>query len=87
MVERGAQGTDEDFEQVMAYLMAHYGRINVNRGTVQDLETVLKLPEKDATAIVEYRKTNGPFTDFDALTKVPGINAEALSQNRDAVSF
>jgi competence protein ComEA len=87
MVERGAQGTDEDFEQVMSYLMAHYGRINVNRGTVQDLETVLKLPEKDAAAIVEYRKTNGPFTDFEALTKVPGINADALSQNRDAVSF
>ena len=87
MVERGAQGTDEDFNQVMDYLMTHYGRINVNRGTVKDLETVLKIPEKDAEAIVEYRKTNGPFTDFEALTKVPGINAEALSQTRDAVSF
>jgi competence protein ComEA len=87
MVERGAQGTDEDFNGVLEYLVSHYGRINVNRGTTKDLETVLKLSEKDAEAIVGYRKDNGPFTDFETLAKVPGIDVETLKQNRDAISF
>jgi cytochrome c5 len=87
MVERGAQGTDEDFERIMDYLIGHYGRINVNRGAPKDLATVLKISEKDAESIVGFRKDNGPFADFDALLKVPGIDADALQQHRDAVSF
>jgi competence protein ComEA len=87
MVERGAQGTDDDFAAVLDYLVTHYGRVNVNRGTAKDLSTVLKIPEKDADAIVAFRTANGPFTDFDALAKVPGVDIEALKQSRDAVSF
>jgi competence protein ComEA len=87
MVERGAQGTDDDFAAVQDYLVTRYGRVNVNRGTAKDLSTVLKIPEKDADAIVAFRTANGPFTDFDALAKVPGLDVEALKQSRDAVSF
>ncbi|MDQ3212451.1 MAG: helix-hairpin-helix domain-containing protein [Acidobacteriota bacterium] len=87
MVERGAQGSDEDFDAVLEYLMSHYGRVNVNRAAPEDLGAVLKLSEKDAQAIVAYRSENGPFADFEALTKVPGIDVEVLAKNRDAVSF
>jgi competence protein ComEA len=87
MIERGAQGTDEDFAAVQDYLVSHYGRINVNRGTAADLATVLKIPQKDAEAIVAFRTANGPFTDFDALAKVPGLDLDTLKQNRDAISF
>jgi len=87
MVERGAQGTDDDFAEIMDYLVGHYGRINVNRGTAKDLATVLKVSEKDAEAIVAFRTANGPFTDFDGLAKVPGIDMDTLKQNRDAISF
>jgi competence protein ComEA len=87
MVERGAQGTDEDFAAVQDYLVTHYGRVNVNRGTAKDLSTVLKIPQKDADAIVAFRTANGPFTDFDALAKVPGLDIDTLKQSRDAISF
>jgi competence protein ComEA len=87
MVERGAQGSDDDFAAVQDYLVTHYGRVNVNRGTAKDLATVLKIPEKDADAIVAFRTANGPFTDFDALAKVPGVDVAALTQSRDAISF
>jgi competence ComEA-like helix-hairpin-helix protein len=49
--------------------------------------TVLGITEKDANAIAEYRKANGEFKDFDALTKVPGIDLEKLNKGRDAISF
>jgi len=87
MVERGAQGTDEDFAAVQDYLVSHYGRVNINRGTAKDLTTVLKISDKDADAIVAFRTANGPFTDFDALAKVPGLDIDTLKQNRDAISF
>ena len=87
MVERGAQGSDDDFAAVLEYLVTHYGRINVNRGAVKDLATVLKISDKDAEAIAAFRKDNGPIADFETLSKVPGIDAEKLAQSRDAISY
>ena len=87
MIERGAQGTDDDFNEVMEYLISHYGRINVNKATPKDLAKVVRISDKDAETIVAFRKENGPFTDIDALSKVPGIDVAALKQNLDAISF
>jgi competence ComEA-like helix-hairpin-helix protein len=87
MIDRGAQGTDEDFTAAELYLLRISGRVNVNRAVSKDLVDVLGLTEKDADAIAEYRKANGDFKDFDELCKVPGIDLEKLKQGRDAVSF
>jgi competence ComEA-like helix-hairpin-helix protein len=40
-----------------------------------------------AGAIVAYRKQHGPFEDFEALLKVPGLNRDALEKKRDAITF
>ncbi len=48
---------------------------------------MLGISDKDAEAIVEYRKANGEIKDFDALSKVPGIDLEKLKQGRDAITF
>ena len=87
MIERGAAGTDEDFAAAEQYLLRVSGRVNVNRALSNDIVDVLGLTQKDADAILEYRKSNGEFQDFDGLCKVPGIDLEKLKQGRDAVSF
>ena len=87
MIERGAAGTDEDFTAAQQYLLRVSGRVNVNRALSTDIVDVLGLTQKDADAILEYRKSNGEFKDFDELCKVPGIDLEKLKQGRDAVSF
>jgi competence ComEA-like helix-hairpin-helix protein len=87
MIERGAEGTDDDFVAAEQYLLRTSGRVNVNRALSKDIVAVLGLTEKDADAIAEYRKTNGDFKDFDELCKVPGIDLEKLKQGHDAVSF
>jgi competence protein ComEA len=87
MVERGAQGTDDDFTAVMEYLITHYGRINVNKAPAKDLAKVVRISDKDAETIVAFRKENGPFKDLDTLCTVPGIDVAALKQNLDAISF
>lgn len=87
MIDRGAQGTSDDFTTAEEYLLRVSGRVNVNRATSKDMATVIGITQKDADAIAEYRKANGDFKDFDALAKVPGIDLEKLNKGRDAISF
>jgi len=87
MMERGAQVSDDDFTEVMDYLLRHYGRINVNKAEAEDLAVVAGLSKKDAEAIVRYRDAQGDFPDFDALAKVPEIDIEKLNQAREAITF
>ena|SRR5689334_1440836 len=87
MIDRGAEGTSDDFTTAEEYLLRVSGRVNVNRAATKDMVTVLGVTQKDADAIIEYRKANGEFKDFDSLAKVPGIDLEKLNKARDAVSF
>ena len=87
MIDRGAEGTSDDFTTAEEYLLRVSGRVNVNRATTKDMVTVLAITEKDADAIAEYRKANGEIKDFDALAKVPGIDLDKLNKARDAISF
>jgi len=87
MIDRGAEGTSEDFTTAEEYLLRVSGRVNVNRAQAKDIVSVLSVTQKDADAIMEYRKTNGEFKDFEALCKVPGIDLEKLKQGRDGIAF
>jgi competence ComEA-like helix-hairpin-helix protein len=87
MIERGALGTDEDFTAAEEYLMKVSGRVNVNRAAPADIAKVLGIPDKQASAIVDYRKANGDFADFDALCKVPGLDVDKLKTEQEAISF
>ena len=87
MIDRGAEGTADDFTAAEEYLLRVSGRVNINRALSKDIVVVLGLPQKDADAIGEYRKANGDFKDFDDVCKVPGIDVEKLKQGRDAISF
>jgi competence ComEA-like helix-hairpin-helix protein len=87
MGARGANVTPESSAVIAKYLARHYGLLNVNRATAPEIALVLWLSEKDAAAIVAYRTANGPFADFDALTKVPGIDLPKLTAARDFVLY
>ena len=87
MVSRGAEGSDDEMEAVVAYLTEFFGKINVNTASVQDLETSLGLSGKEAQAIAAYREQNGRFKDFEELKKVPGVSAEKLQAKRNQIAF
>jgi competence ComEA-like helix-hairpin-helix protein len=87
ITSRGAQVSDEEFEVILAYLTREYGRVLINRAPADDLVEVLGISDTIAGAIVSYRKEHGPFEDFDALAKVPGIDREQLEKKREALIF
>ena len=87
MIGEGAEGTEKEFLAVFAYLRHHYGKVFINAAVAEEITLSLGLTDKDAAAILAYRKTNGSFADLDALKKVPDIDVKALDAHKDALAF
>ncbi len=93
MVQRGAQGTPDDFYEVVDYLSTYFSKtspvtkVNVNQLTARDLQKVLRLPEPQATAIVKFREANGNFHSVEDLAKVPGVDAAKITANKNRLAF
>jgi competence ComEA-like helix-hairpin-helix protein len=87
MVDRGAEGSDEDMAAILSYLTTFYGRVNVNAATAQELEKSLDLSAKEAQAIVAYREHNGKIKNLDELKNIPGVDADKLQAKRASIAF
>lgn len=87
MLAKGLKASDDDLNTIFDYLVAEYGKVNVNRATASELAEVLGLPAKEAERIVRYRRDKGKFEDFEALGKVPDIDVKRLEKSREAISF
>lgn len=91
MIQRGAQGTDDEFADVVDYLTntvsVDAAKINVNKATAAQLQKGLDLSDKEADAILQYRTANGDFKSVDDLKKVPGIDAAKIDAKKAKLSF
>lgn len=92
MVSRGAQGTDEELDQVVTYLAKNFGpdsprKVNVNRATAAELAKNLAISQENADAIVQYRAKNGNFKNLESLKSVPGIDAKKIEEKKDWIEF
>lgn len=88
MVERGAKGTDDEFNDVVDYLAAHFPKmVNVNKATAQDFVSSLAFPAPEAEAIVHYREEKGNFKSVEDLEKIPGVDARRIEQKKDRLVF
>lgn len=64
-----------------------FAGVNVNAASQKELEGLPGIGPSKATAILEYRSTNGPFTSLADLDKVPGIGPATLENLRPLVEF
>jgi competence ComEA-like helix-hairpin-helix protein len=101
MVGRGAEGTDDEFELVVKYLAANFGKdkagsasdapasqkININTASGAEIAAGLNLSKRDAEAIVQYRTEKGEFKQWSDLQKVPGIDLKRLEEQKDRIVF
>ena len=57
--------------------------VDINSATAEELALVLNgVGAKKAAAIIAYREKNGLFQDVEELTKVSGIGAKLVENNR-----
>jgi competence protein ComEA len=93
MIQRGATGADDEFYEVVDYLATNFSKtspvikINVNKATAKDLEGALRLPPKQAAAIVHQREEKGDFKSIEDLKKVPGIDAGKIEANKNRLAY
>jgi competence protein ComEA len=93
MIQRGATGTEDEFFEVVDYLATNFSKsspvikINVNQATAKDLENSLRIPDKQAAAIVRQRGQKGSFKSIDELEKVPGVDASRIEANKKRLAF
>ena len=85
MVDRGAEGTDEQFEAIVTYLTKNFGRINVNKATAEEIVSGLDFSAKEAGLIVQYREKNGPYKAWRDLTKIEGLDAARVEAKKDHI--
>jgi competence protein ComEA len=92
MVGFGATGTDDEFSEILDYLVKNFPpasqvRINVNKASAAELEAGLALSEKEAEGIVMYRNKNGDFKSLDDLKKVPQLDIKKLYAKKGHLIF
>jgi competence ComEA-like helix-hairpin-helix protein len=87
MITRGAQVTDDNYGPIEEFLLRNYGKVNVNKGAKDDLVLIAGVTPAEADAIIKARTESGPFADFAALGKVPGLDVKKLEDRKDALTF
>lgn len=67
---------------------ALWAAVNINTANAEEIAAELKgIGLSKATAIVEYRKANGPFKTIEQLTEVKGIGLKTVEQNRQDIQL
>jgi competence protein ComEA len=92
MVQRGAEGTDAEFDEIVQYLTKNIkagqaqAKLNINKATAKAIEVWLGLTTKEAQAIVAAREKS-PFKSVEDVKKVPGIDAAKIEAKKDKLAF
>jgi competence ComEA-like helix-hairpin-helix protein len=58
-------------------------KIDLNRATGAELESLWNIGPQKAQAIVQWRQTHGGFKRVEDFLEVPGIGPQTLARNRD----
>jgi competence protein ComEA len=88
MMSRGAEGSNDDVNVVIAYLSRNFGKpVNVNTASAKDIETDLSFTAAESELLVKYRTEKGNFKSYEELVKVPGLNGEVLEEQKKNIVF
>jgi competence protein ComEA len=58
------------------------GHININRASIEELESLPGVGPATAAKIEDYRKEHGRFQSIEDLTAIPGIGEKKLAKMR-----
>ena len=62
------------------------GKINLNKASVEELQTISGVGESTANKIISYRNTNGKFNSIEELKNVSGIGDKKFEDIKEFVT-
>lgn len=86
MVDRGASGTDDQYDDILDYLHRTMTTIDVNSADVHELATVLELPGPAAKLIIARRAVR-KFVDLNDLKSIAGVDAAIVDARAKLIYF
>jgi competence protein ComEA len=87
MAANGAQGTDEEWDAILAYLDKYFSLILVNKADAKQLAGAMDVSESTAEAIVKYRDEHGRVATIDDLKNVEGLDPARVEALKDRLVF
>ena len=91
MIQNGAQGSDQDFGDIVQYLSTYVGpmpaKIDVNTVTSLGLQNWLGFTAQQGDAVVAYRTAHGKFTSPADLEKVPNVTPGLINNIKGVLTF
>ena len=79
-------GQDPPAEPAAGLEMADADRVDLNRATLAELDTLPRVGPRTAQRIIEYREENGGFTRIEELMNVRGIGERTFLQLKPLVT-
>jgi competence protein ComEA len=62
-------------------------KVNINKATVEELQTLPAIGEVRARGIIDHRNEYGPFTDIEEIMDVSGIGPGIFNQIKDQITI
>jgi competence protein ComEA len=87
MSRYGAEASDQEFDQILSYLVKHFSPIRINKAAAKELESTLDVPPNVAEAIVAHRAEKGDFKTLEDVKGVPGVEAGKLDRQKGRLVF
>jgi competence protein ComEA len=86
MVDRGASGTDDQYDDILDYLHRTMTTIDVNSADADELTTVLAVPDS-AVKLIIARRAGKKFADLNDLKSIPGVDAATVDAKAKLIYF
>lgn len=62
------------------------GKVNINKATAAELETLPGIGPAKAEAIIEYRETNGPYKTIEDIMSISGFGEKTFAKLQESIS-
>ncbi|NMA96239.1 MAG: transporter [Clostridiales bacterium] len=77
---------EEEIIQIDTSGLGDISKVDINRASLEQLQTLHGIGPAKAKAIIDYRENNGSFRVIDDITKVTGIGAKTFEQIKDSIT-